>query len=267
MTADPGYDPFHDPMLGDPYPLFARAREEAPVFYAAQIDHWVVARRADILEVFRDLDSFSATNSITPITELGPGAQQILRDGGWGITPALGNNDRPEHLRFRRNVSRAFTARRVAELEPFITERAHEVVDGFAAAGEADLVSALLWELPARVILHLLGIPEESAPIVQEAADNRVRFIWGSLEPLEQERLAEAMVRFWAHLRQLVEERIASPRSDLTSALLEVRGGDDSVFTVDEICSVLFAFLTAGHETTSSLLANAVRRLLEDPTA
>jgi cytochrome P450 len=73
------------------------------------------------------------------------------------------------------------------------------------------------------------------------------------------------MVRFWQYLRRLIDERIAEPREDLTSALLAVRGGDDEVFTLDEIASVLFAFLTAGHETTSSLIGNVARRLLERP--
>jgi cytochrome P450 len=71
------------------------------------------------------------------------------------------------------------------------------------------------------------------------------------------------MVRFWRYLRGLIDERLATPRDDLTSALLAVRAGDDDVFTLDEIASVLFAFLTAGHETTSSLLGNALRQLLE----
>ncbi|WP_241684307.1 cytochrome P450 [Actinomadura sp. J1-007] len=75
------------------------------------------------------------------------------------------------------------------------------------------------------------------------------------------------MVRFWDYLRAFVAERIAAPRDDLTSALLALRDGGGRVFTLDEIRSVLFAFLTAGHETTSSLLANGVRRLLEHPSA
>jgi hypothetical protein len=132
-----------------------------------------------------------------------------------------------------------------------------------AHRGHADLMAELIYDLPALVILELLGIPDDGVPIVREAGDNRIAFVWGRPAPEEQARLATAMVRFWHYLRSLVDERLAEPRDDLTSALVEVRGGDDAVFTPDEIASVLFAFLTAGHETTSSLIGNAVRRLLE----
>ncbi|WP_395969689.1 cytochrome P450 [Actinomadura sp. 1N219] len=261
--ADPGYDPFSDAQLDDPYGFFALARETAPVFYSGLIDHWVVTGRDDILSIFMAPDSYSAGNTIQPITELSEGARRVLDEGGWGLVPALGNNDRPDHTRFRRNVGKAFTPRRVARLEPFITASAHAALDGLRPGD--DLVGAFLEDLPARVILHLLGIPEDGVATVREGARNRVRFIWGRLTPAEQEELAAAMVRFWDYLRAFVDDRLAAPRDDLTSALLAVRDGDDGVFTLDEICSVLFAFLTAGHETTSSLLTNGVRRLLEQP--
>ncbi|WP_241684166.1 cytochrome P450 [Actinomadura sp. J1-007] len=159
MMDDPGYDPFGGPMLADPYPFFALARERAPVFRSEAIGHWVVTRRADILAIFKDPAAFSAANTVQPVTGLSERARRILADGGWGLVPALGNNDRPGHDRFRRNVGRVFTARRVAALEPFVEERVHAALDGLVPRGGGDLVGAFLEELPARVILHLLGIP------------------------------------------------------------------------------------------------------------
>lgn len=257
------YDPFHEPVLADPYPFFAHARAEAPVFYSPAIDHWVVARYEDVKAALLDPATFSAANTIAPITPLSEEAVRILREGGWGQRPALGNNDPPDHARFRRNVQRAFTPRRVAELEPFVRVTVERGVDCMAPLGRADLMAEILYDLPALVILELLGIPEDGVPIVREAGDNRIAFVWGRPTPAEQEQLAAAMVRFWHYLRGLIDERLAEPRDDLTSALLAVRDGDDAVFTLDEIASVLFAFMTAGHETTSSLIGNAARRLLE----
>jgi len=256
------YNPFHEPLLGDPYPFFARAREEAPVFHAAEIDHWVVARYEDVKRVLLDPAAFSAANSIAPVTPLCAEAQRILRDGGWRQAPALGNNDPPGHARFRRNVQRAFTPRRVAELEPFVRSTVEARSAALASCGRADLMAELIYDLPALVILELLGIPDDGVPIVREAGDNRIAFVWDRPTDEEQERLAAAMVRFWLYLRGLIDERLESPGGDLTSGLLAVRNGDDSVFTLDEIASVLFAFLTAGHETTSSLIGNAARQLL-----
>lgn len=257
------YDPFGEPMLSDPYPFFALARERAPVFHAAEIDHWVVARHDDVKGILLDPERFSAANSVAPIVPLCDDARRILSEGGWGQRPALGNNDPPDHARFRRNVQRAFTPRRVAELEPFIRSTVTARIDAFAASGQVDLMAELIYDLPALVILELLGIPADGVPIVREAGDNRVAFVWGRPSETEQVRLAGAMVRFWHYLRGLIDERLIEPRDDLTSALLAVRDGDDDVFTLDEIASVLFAFLTAGHETTSSLIGNAARRLLD----
>jgi cytochrome P450 len=261
------YDPFGEPLVSDPYAFFAEARRDAPVFYAPAIEHWVVARYADVKAILLDTERFSAANTIAPVHPLSPEARRILREGRWNQRPALGNNDPPGHSRFRRNVQRAFTPRRVAELEPFVRRTVRSRLDRVVPAGRAELMGELLYELPALVILELLGIPDDGVDIVREAGENRVLFVWGRPTAAEQERLAAAMVRFWQYLRGLVDERVAAPGGDLTSELLRVRGGDDSVFTFDEIASVLFAFLTAGHETTSSLLGNAVRRLLEHPDA
>ncbi len=265
VVAD-AYDPFHEPLLTDPYPFFARAREEAPVFHAPQLDHWVISRYEDVKAILLDTDTFSASNTIAPMTPLSDEAAAILRDGGWRQSPALGNNDPPDHARFRRNVQRAFTPRRVAELEPFIRSTVEAGVARIARRGRADLMAEICYDLPALVILELLGIPDDGVPIVREAGDNRIAFVWGRPTLEEQARLASAMVRFWIYLRGLIDERLADPRDDLTSSLLAVRDSDDEVFTLDEIASVLFAFLTAGHETTSSLIGNAARRLLEQRT-
>jgi cytochrome P450 len=265
LAAPPLYDPFHEPLLADPYPFFAWARQNAPVFYAADIDHWVVSRYDDVKRILLEPETYSAANTLLPITPLCAAAQRILREGGWRQRPALGNNDPPDHARFRRNTMRAFTPRRVAELEPFVRETARSSLDRIEPLGRVDLMRELLYDLPAVVILQLLGIPEDGVPIVREAGDNRVVFVWGRPTLDEQVRLAGAMVRFWLYLRSVIDERLADPTGDLTSELLRVRGGDDAVFTLDEIASVLFAFMTAGHETTSSMLGNALVQLLRRP--
>lgn len=259
------FDPFHDPMLSDPYPFFERARRQAPIFYAPDIDHWVVTRREDIKAVFMDPETYSARNTIRPVFELAPEAQRILRDGQWRISPALGNNDPPDHGRFRSAVNRAFTARRVAQLQPVVRELVDEGLERFQQRGQAELMGELLYDLPATVILTMLGIPQADVPVIRKGSANRVAFVWGRPTPEQQVELAQGMVDFWSYLRGVIDERLENPGSDLVSDLIAVRDGDDGVLSLDEIASVLFAFLTAGHETTSSLLGNAVRTLLDPP--
>jgi cytochrome P450 len=111
-------------------------------------------------------------------------------------------------------------------------------------------MAELLYDLPALVILKLLGIPDDGVALVREAGNNRIAFVWGRPTAEEQEQLAAAMVRFWHYLRGLVDDRASDPRDDLTSELLRVRGGDDTVFELDEIASILAnatAHLSLGH--------------------
>jgi len=258
------YHPFD--LVADPQPFYAIAHG-TPVFPCGEIDHWVVTGHANVKAILLDPETFSAANSITPVSPLCDEAQRVLRDGDWRLTPALGNNDPPDHARFRRNVHRAFTPRRIALLEPFVREVMERAVDRWPCSGRADLVADVLAALPARVILRMVGGADDLMPLIQEASRLRITFVWGRPAEAEQVALAEGMVQFWGRLRALVDERLADPRDDLTSDLLTVRNGDDTVLALDEIASVLFAFFTAGHETTSSLLGNAVRLLLREGEA
>ncbi|MDE0284514.1 MAG: cytochrome P450 [Gammaproteobacteria bacterium] len=261
-TAGSRFDLFHEPQLSDPYPFFKLLRQDAPVFYAADIDHWVVSRYEDVKQVLRDHENYSAQNTIAPIHPLCAAARQALQDGGWNMVPALGNADRPEHTRTRMNVVKAFTPRRIAELEPYASAVVHSAVDGFRRNGKAELMAELLFDLPALVILKMLGFPDEQVPAIKEGAKNRILFVWGRPTNEEQTRLARGLAGFFTLCRQLVDERLARPTDDLTSELLRVRAGKDEILSLDVIASILFAFFTAGHETTSSLLGNGILQLL-----
>lgn len=263
-TTPPGsrFDLFREPQLSDPYPFFGRLRQEAPVFYAEDIGHWVVSRYQDVEQVLKDHENYSAQNAIAPIHPLCEAARQALEDGGWNVVPALGNADRPQHTRTRRSVVKAFAPRRIAALEPYVSAMLNSAVDRLQQQGEAELMAELLFDLPAYVILKLLGFPDEQAAAIKEGAKNRILFVWGRPDDEEQTRLAAGLAGFFGLCRDLVDERLARPADDLTSELLRVRGGNDGILSLELIASILFAFFTAGHETTSSLLGNSIIQLL-----
>ena len=106
------FDPFTADYLADPYPTFAVARDAAPAFYSADLDHWVVTRYADVRYVLRTTAEFSAINALDPLTKLCPHAGSILKEGGYAATLALTNLDPPGHARQRRLASAAFTPKR-----------------------------------------------------------------------------------------------------------------------------------------------------------
>src|SRR6266446_4621268 len=109
------FDPFAPDYLADPYPILTRLREHTPVFFAPELDMWVITRFADIEEVFKDPERFSARIAQDPIFPLAPEARRILTEG-FRPTPTMSNCDPPKHARIRSHNLKAFSPRRIGVL-------------------------------------------------------------------------------------------------------------------------------------------------------
>lgn len=261
------FDPFRDPYLSDPYPFFSEARRIAPVFHSPRLDYWIVTRHRDVREVLQNWHEYSASNTLDTLKPLCPHAREALEHGGFRPVKALTNADPPAHTRVRRLANAAFTPRRVALMEPFIRRLASHFFEERLSAGKADLVREFAWELPALVVFNIIGVPDEDVPWVKTGTGSRILFNWGYPSDEEQTGLARESATFWSYAEALVAERMREPRDDFTSDLIRARDGDDQPLTAREITTVLFSLLTAGHETTTSLLGNAFRWLLADRAA
>ena len=257
-----GFDPFRAPYLIDPYPFFSTARAATAAFHDPALDYWVITRHADVLAVFRDPATYSAANALAPLVPVCPAAAQVLADGGFRPVPTLTNNDPPGHTRVRRLANKALTRRRVAAMEPFIRALARRFITERMASGEVDFVRALAWELPALVVLRILGIPDEDVPAIKAGAESRLLFMWGRPTEKEQLTLAQGMARFWRYAEALVAARFSAPGDDFTTALIAARDGDEPALSAQEVATIVYGLLLAGHETTTSLLGNACHRLL-----
>jgi cytochrome P450 len=156
----PDFDPFSPSFLADPYTFFAEYRRHTPVFYSPILDYWVLTRYSDVRAAFRDTTLFSAANTLSPIQPRTAEATAIMAQGFRSV-PTLTNTDPPVHTRARRLTNLAFTPRAVASMEPFIRELAVRLIEERLHVGEADIVRALTWELPALVMFHVLGVPDE----------------------------------------------------------------------------------------------------------
>jgi cytochrome P450 len=256
------FDPFHDPYLADPYPFFAQARAATPVFYSPDLGYWVVTRYHDIRHILQTPRVFSAANTLAPLQAICPAAGHLLAEGGFRPIPTLTNTDPPGHGRVRQLANVAFTPRRVAALEPFVRELTGRFLQERLSSGRADLVRDLAWDLPALVLFRVLGIPDEEVPRVKAGAESRLLLMWGRPGEAEQARLAQGMAAFWRYAETLVAGRAGRPRDDLTSDLLRARDGDLPALNQHEVTQVVYELLTAGHETTTGLISNAVRQLL-----
>ena len=254
-----GFDPLD---LTDPFPLLARARREQPVFYSPSIDYWVVTRYEDVKAIFRDHETYTAANTITPIVPFSEAVQRMLAEGHYSPEPVLSNNVPPSHTRIRTLVNRLFTPRRMKSFAPAIRAIAERAVERIRDMRSADIVAELTYEFPAYVLFRVLGVPDADVPQVKAWAGNRIKLYYGRPTAAEQIEMTRNLVPFWHYVVQLVRTKAANPVDDLTSDLIRMRDGDDSILTLNEIASCMITLLVAGHETTTAQINNALLHCL-----
>ncbi len=244
-------------FYADPYPVYARWREEAGAHRVALpggLDGWVITGYAESRAALAD-----------PRLRKGSATETYLRKAGGSATVAGGsitahmlNSDPPDHTRLRKLVNKAFTPRRVAALRPRIERIATELLDAMSGQDTADLIEAYALPLPIRVICDLLGVPPE----------DRARFHSRGRKLMDNDRdqadFFTALQETADYLTGLVRSKRENPADDLLSALVQAQEEDDRL-TDREVTSMAFLLLVAGHETTVNLIANGTYALLREP--
>ena len=258
------FEPFSDAYLADPYPFFERARREEPVFYSPETGYWVVARHDDIVSVFRDPKTFSAALARHPVTPLCPAAAKVRDSLDIAIEPSLVDEDPETHLRHRKIFGDAFTPRRVAEIEPRIRAIVTRYIDRFAGDGEAELVSQMLYEVPALAIFIFLGARDDDAVFVKRLGSARAVVNWGRPDEDQQVAMMKDMGEHWAFTKELVDAALAEPGDNYLGDMVRLHREDPSRFTVNYLYNVMFLMQFAGHETTTQASANGLKALLAD---
>ena len=248
--------------IADPFDLYARARAEEPVFFSEEIGFWVVTRYEDVHAVFKDPRTFSSENTQAPYKQRPAEVQRVLDDGDFRAYSGLSARQPPEHTRLRGFVRKAFTPRRIAVLEPQVRAITAGMIERVAPRGRGDLVADLAYDLPALVIFRLLGIPDADVPSVKEWAASRVFLNFGDAPVAEQVRHAENLVAYWRYCVDLVRSRFERPGDDLPTDLVRIYEDGDQSISIDEMAGLVYGQLTAGHETTTALLANGLKDLL-----
>jgi hypothetical protein len=248
------YDPYAYAVHEDPYPVYARLRAEAPVYHNAERGFYALSRHADVLAAFKDAERFSNRNGVS-----------VDRDAFHSkadTTMSFLAMDPPRHTRMRALVSRGFTPRRVADLEPRIRALSVRYLDEMLARGEGDLIHDFAGKLPMDVISELLGVPEADRAPLRTWADQVVHREEGV--PGLPAAAAAAALRLLQYFQAHVALRRREPRDDLTGALLEAEIDGDCL-SEREILGFLFLMIIAGNETTTKLLGNAVYWLWRNP--
>ncbi|GGN68928.1 cytochrome P450 hydroxylase [Streptomyces albiflavescens] len=242
-------------LIDDPYAVYARLRDTAPVHRVAGPDGspaWLVTRYDDVREALANpLLSLDKRHAL-------PGSYQ-----GFALPPALDANllnmDPPDHTRIRRLVGRAFTPRRIEQLRAPVRETAGRLLDALGPHGRTDLIASYAAPLPITVIGDLLGVPDEHRRDFRAWTDALV-----APDPARPGAAKEAIVAMLGFFTGLLAAKRKKPADDLLSDLIAVRDADDRL-TEDELMSLAFLILFAGYENTVQLIGNAVLGLLTHP--
>jgi cytochrome P450 len=201
-----------------------------------------------------------------PLVPLVAEAQRILLAGGHKPAPTMVSLDEPDHARLRKPAARAFSMKRVTAMIGTIEATTKRLLDQVAAAPEFDLVAALAFPLPANIVFSLMGVPERDFAQLKYWCGYRAALSWGRPAPEDQVEIATTITAYRGYIRDLVDVKVRAPGDDLTSDLIAIHDEDPERLRLDEISSILFSLSFAGHETTTGLIGNTVRRLLEDPS-
>ncbi len=187
--------------------------------------------------------------------------KRIMQEGGFTAYSGLSARVPPDHTRIRKLVQGCFGPRRFKAIEPQIRQIVTHALDAIIGNGKAEFVREFAYDVPAFVLFRLVGVPDADVAQVKAWAVSRALLTWGNLSDAEQLPHARNMVEYWNYCRALVAQRHASPSDDLPGDLIRLQK-EGAEISDDEIAGVLYSVLFAGHETTTTLIANGVRELL-----
>ena len=245
MDSDALYwDPYDARFAADPWPLFNRMREEAPLYYNEPHDFYAVSRYADVERVLTDTEAYSSAR----------GVMLELIKANMEIPPGtLIMEDPPIHNIHRQLLARVFSPRRVADLEPLIRDYCTACLDPLVGESRFDLIEKLGLEMPMKVIGMLLGIPEEGQAAFREESNAKLLTEDGG-----KMDFSEGAVLTHEAMGDYVDWRYTHPSDDVMTELINAEFEDENgvtrTLTRDEVVMYVTVIGGAGNETTGRLI-------------
>lgn len=253
--GDVYYDPYDVEINADPYPVFRRLREEAPLYRNERHDFWALSRLTDVLEGMRDRQTYiSGRSSILDLIKAG-----VEMPAGVFIF-----EDPPLHTVHRGLLSRVFTAKAMAALEPQVRRFCARSLDPLVETGGFDFVRDLGAEMPMRVIGMLLGIPEADQEAIRDQSDAALR-----TEPGQPMRVPKQRFAGGDAFADYIDWRAEHPSDDLMTKLLHAEFEDETGTTRrlsrQEVLTYVTVIAGAGNETTTRLIGWTGKVLADHP--
>ncbi|MFP6578423.1 MAG: cytochrome P450 [Myxococcota bacterium] len=267
LPVDPGFvlDPMSVEFDRDPYPILARLREHAPVYWWPQGRGWFLTRHRDVMAVLSDEDTYSPNEDHWEHYEAPPQLADdhpVMRMRDSSILSMEG----ARHARTRKLAFAALSRRAVRSVEPLMESLIEEILAPLRSRGHCDFVRDVAAVYPVGVISRLLGIPADSERErhFKDLADNVVVAFNPMTDEATKLRAFDLMAGYLEEIGEWMEEKRRSPSDDLMTYLVEAEADGDH-FHSDEILSLISALLVAGAETTANSLSFGLLELLRHP--
>ena len=249
------YDPYDADINADPYPTYARLRDEAPIYYNERYDVWALARHADVEKALVNWQTFS--NIRSDILE-------IIQSGMELPSGVVLFEDPPLHTMHRGLMSRVFSPRRMNELEDKVRAYCRACLDPLVGTDRFDFVADLGEQMPMQVISMLLGIPESDQVAVRTKSDAFLRTEAGKPMEVKQDAIADGSM-----FADYIDWRAEHPSDDLMTMLLHAEFEDETgtirTLSRDEVLTYTQVISGAGNETTGRLIGWLGKVLGEHP--
>ena len=242
---------FDNPNIGDPYPMFAMLRANAPVAKMGTAGLWAVSRYDDVLRVLRDPETFSSEVSA-----------EVLR--GEPARRSMIFNDPPVHTRLRGLISKAFTPRMIELQRAAVEENCARFVDAMCAQEDADVIAGLAYPLPVMVIANMLGVGDGDMATFKRWSDAIIENVGVSLMMGDDGSLDALNAEFDAYFKARLDKLRREPEDNLLSGLVHAET-EEGRLSEEDLLIICRLLLVAGNETTTGLIVNSIRVFAEFP--
>ena len=262
------FEPYSEDFARDPYRVYARLREQSPLYYHAGWDTWLLSRYEDVKTLVMDERLGRTMDHVMTPEEIRACREQREWDAAPNhsryVKVSIIDSEGELHDRLRKAVFRLFTPVRTNELRGFIQGLIDRQIDALGPVEEFDFIEDLVAPVPGFVIGEMLGVPEQDRPQLRTWSENIVQFFEPERTAAHRQLAERATTEFAAYLESLTEERREQPGSDLLSEMIAWQDGGVRL-NHDELLSTAMTILMAGHGSTIDAAGNGMLALLRHP--
>ncbi len=266
------YDPMERSTQQNPFPAYATLRREAPVFHHRASGLYMVSTMDAVLEVLAQPMLFSSAMAKSRLESGRSEADEKIAEilsAGYPMVSTMLTADPPAQTRYRKAIGKPFTPRRIRQFEPIFESAVRELVDAWPRRGEVDFDTSFATPFPIRAISHALTIEAEREHDVRRWSDDSVATLGTRISDERRIEAAQGVLESQQYWARRYERSRAHPTDDIVSNLVntdfEDHEGAVRKLDVAEFISMMRQFMVAGNETTTKLLGETIRLLIENP--